>query len=100
MRLRKLTAFALWAAVSLVVMTLITLPISLQTHLIAGAAVVAAMMILKAVAAARHLAADRARARNFDRPSLRLLAHHQYAAADQSASKLSARTARLSRRNV
>jgi cellulose synthase (UDP-forming) len=37
----------MWAAVSLVVMILITLPISLQTHVIAGAAVVAAMMILK-----------------------------------------------------
>ena len=47
MRPRKLIAFAIWAAVSLVVMTLITLPISLQTHLIAGAAVVAAMMVLK-----------------------------------------------------
>jgi cellulose synthase (UDP-forming) len=47
MSLRKLTAFAMWAAVSVVVMILITLPISLQTHLIAGAAVVAAMMILK-----------------------------------------------------
>jgi cellulose synthase (UDP-forming) len=46
-RLGKLIAFAMWAAVSLVVMILITLPISLQTHLIAGAAVVAAMMILK-----------------------------------------------------
>jgi cellulose synthase (UDP-forming) len=48
-RLRKLIAFAIWAAVSLVVMSLITLPISLQTHLIAGAAIVAAMMILKAL---------------------------------------------------
>jgi hypothetical protein len=74
-RLRKLTAFAIWAAVSLVVMTVITLPISLQTHLIAGAAVVAAMMILpvgfalagplgdrvfEALAAAGHEGATRA----------------------------------------
>jgi cellulose synthase (UDP-forming) len=49
MTLRKLAAFALWAAVSLIVMILITLPINLQTHLIAGTVVVAAMMILKAV---------------------------------------------------
>jgi cellulose synthase (UDP-forming) len=46
---RKLLAFTLWAAVSLIVMALITLPISLQTHLIAGTAVVVAMMMLKAV---------------------------------------------------
>jgi cellulose synthase (UDP-forming) len=49
MNIRKLSAFLLWAAVSLVVMTLITLPISLQTHLIAGTAVVVAMMLLKVV---------------------------------------------------
>jgi cellulose synthase (UDP-forming) len=49
MSMRKLSSFILWAAVSLVVMALITLPISLQTHLIAGTAVVVAMMMLKAV---------------------------------------------------
>jgi cellulose synthase (UDP-forming) len=49
MSMRKLSAFLLWAAVSLVVMVLITLPISLQTHLIAGTAVVVAMMLLKVV---------------------------------------------------
>ena len=49
MNIRKLPAFLLWAAVSLVVMALITLPISLQTHLIAGTAVVVAMMLLKVV---------------------------------------------------
>jgi cellulose synthase (UDP-forming) len=49
MSMRKLSAFLLWAAVSLVVIGLITLPISLQTHLIAGTAVVVAMMMLKAV---------------------------------------------------
>lgn len=49
MSVRKLSSFVLWAAVSLVVMALITLPISLQTHLIAGTAVVVAMMMLKAV---------------------------------------------------
>jgi cellulose synthase (UDP-forming) len=49
MSMRKLSSFVLWAAVSLVVMALITLPISLQTHLIAGTAVVVAMMMLKAV---------------------------------------------------
>lgn len=48
MRMKKLLAFIIWASVSLVVMILITLPISLQTHLIAGTAVVAAMMLLKA----------------------------------------------------
>ena len=49
MTMRKVAAFALWGAVSLVVMVLVTLPISLQTHLIAGTAVVVAMMILKSV---------------------------------------------------
>ena len=49
MSLRKLSAFVLWAAVSLIVMVLITLPINLQTHLIVGTVVVVAMMMLKAV---------------------------------------------------
>src|SRR5450631_197391 len=49
MSMRKLSAFLLWAAVSLIVIGLITLPINLQTHLIAGTAVVVAMMMLKAV---------------------------------------------------
>ena len=49
MTLSKLGALSLWGAVSLVVMALITLPISLQTHLIAGTVVVLAMMMLKAV---------------------------------------------------
>ena len=49
MTLRKFMAFSFWAAASVVVMALITLPISLQTHLIAGAAVVAAMIVLKAL---------------------------------------------------
>jgi cellulose synthase (UDP-forming) len=45
--IRRFVAFMLWTAASIVVIILVTLPISLQTHLIAGAAVVAAMMILK-----------------------------------------------------
>ncbi len=49
MKLYKLIAFTLWATVSLIVLALVSLPISLQTHLIAGAAVVAAMMVLKAI---------------------------------------------------
>ena len=36
-----------WAITAIVVVVLITLPISLQAHLIAGAIVVAAMIILK-----------------------------------------------------
>ena len=49
MILSKLAAFALWATMSLIVMVLVTLPISLQTHLIAGTAVVVAMVLLKTV---------------------------------------------------
>jgi cellulose synthase (UDP-forming) len=45
---RKLAFLLLWACASLVVLVLVTLPISLQTHLIAGTAVVAAMALLKA----------------------------------------------------
>jgi cellulose synthase (UDP-forming) len=47
MTVRKLAPFALWAAVSLLVMILITLPINIQAHLIVGTVVVVAMMILK-----------------------------------------------------
>ncbi|MBV9218427.1 MAG: UDP-forming cellulose synthase catalytic subunit, partial [Methylobacteriaceae bacterium] len=43
----KICALVVWASISAVVIFLITLPISLQTHLIAGTAVVAAMMLLK-----------------------------------------------------
>ena len=46
--MRKLAFLLLWACASLVVLVLVTLPISLQTHLIAGTAVVAAMALLKA----------------------------------------------------
>ena len=46
--MRNIIAGLLWACASLVVLVLVTLPISLQTHLIAGTAVVAAMALLKA----------------------------------------------------
>jgi len=45
----KFVAVLLWACASLVVIALVTLPISQQTHLIAGTAVVVAMALLKAV---------------------------------------------------
>ncbi|MCW5697564.1 MAG: UDP-forming cellulose synthase catalytic subunit [Bauldia sp.] len=44
----KTLVFALWGICAAAVLTLITLPISLQTHLIAGTVVVGAMMLLKA----------------------------------------------------
>lgn len=45
--MRKAWIAALWAIMSLVVVFLITLPISLQAHLIAGSIVVLAMILLK-----------------------------------------------------
>jgi len=47
--MRKLRIIALWAIASTVVIALITLPISLQTQLIAGLSVLAVMMVLKLV---------------------------------------------------
>ncbi|MDW6023489.1 UDP-forming cellulose synthase catalytic subunit [Mesorhizobium sp. BAC0120] len=47
--MRKLRVLTLWAIASAVVITLITLPISLQTQLIASLSVLAAMMVLKLV---------------------------------------------------
>ena len=47
--MRKLLMILLWAIASAVVIALITLPISLETQLIAGMSVLVAMMILKLV---------------------------------------------------
>src|SRR5690348_5358421 len=47
--MRKLTTVMLWAMASAAVMALVTLPISLETQLIAGMSVLVAMMILKLV---------------------------------------------------
>ena len=47
--MRKAGIILLWAVVSAVVLFLVTLPISLQAQLIAGLAVLAAMMVLKLI---------------------------------------------------
>jgi len=45
--MQKITSFLIWAMASVAVLTLITLPVSLETQLIAGMAAMGAMMILK-----------------------------------------------------
>ena len=58
----KAIVIGIWALAAIVVILLITLPISLQAHLIAGTVALAAMIVLKLLRAAGRLAADRARA--------------------------------------
>ena len=45
--MRTISYVILWALIAIVVIALITLPISLQAHLIAGTIVVGAMIVLK-----------------------------------------------------
>ncbi|WP_312795889.1 UDP-forming cellulose synthase catalytic subunit [Tianweitania sp.] len=49
--MRKLVIVAFWAAMSVAVIALVTLPISLRTQLIAGLFVLSVMMILKSISA-------------------------------------------------
>ena len=98
--MNKIVAVLLWALMSAVVILLITLPINLQTQLIAGIRAWSDHDGAEAAQAGRHLAADRARLRHRDRAALRLLAHHQHAAADQPAGELHSRLPALSGRDV
>jgi cellulose synthase (UDP-forming) len=96
----KLLLGLVWAIVAACVIFIVALPINLQTHLIAGAIVLTIMMTLKLLRPERDMAADRACARHGHRAALRLLAHHQHAAARQPARELHPGLSALSGRDV
>ncbi|WP_457662410.1 hypothetical protein [Sinorhizobium medicae] len=83
--MRKVFVLAVWAFISLCVVAIITLPVNLQTQLIASLLIVTLMAIIKLVDAGGEVALDCARLRNGGGAALCLLAHYRNIAAHQPA---------------